>query len=210
MSSEPYKPSGLADAAGVTETDATGAPGATAATDTALLSTEEVERIDLVASSGSHAATGLTVASDETDEIGESVATGASDPSSDLAASTDAAPPTATANSVDLATGSAGPSLSGVVVSPPPDSDSDSDSEMAESQTNNLFLPPKFRGLTTENAKDWIRQFENYCSYKEYSDPKKMALLRSSWSIQLQCGSTNTWANLKIAFETRYNSPEFM
>ena len=91
-------------------------------------------------------------------------------------------PPVPTAPTVPSLPVSSVP-VSGViaVVSPVVDSDSDSESEMAESQTNNQFSPQKFRGLTTENTKDWIRQFENYCTYKEYNDPKKMALLRSSW-----------------------------
>jgi len=80
---------------------------------------------------------------------------------------------------------------------------------MAESQTNNLLTLHKFRGLTTENAKDWIRQFENYCTNKEYSDPKKMALFKvllvdsaAVWYDSLLDASTNTWVNLKAALET--------
>jgi len=50
---------------------------------------------------------------------------------------------------------------------------------MAESQkNNNQFAPQKFKGLTTETAKNWIRQFENYCQCKEYNDAKKMALFK--------------------------------
>ena len=77
--SAPYISSGLADAAGVTETDATGeliVPGASAAIDTALLHTEELEIIDLAATGSTHTDTGFDVVSDtETDD------TGASDPS---------------------------------------------------------------------------------------------------------------------------------
>jgi len=110
--------------------------------------------------------------------------------------------------------------LSGASVSLPPvyHSDSESESEMAESQTNSLFSPPKFRGLITENAKDWIRQFENYCQYKDYNEAKKMALFKvlltdsaAVWYDSLTNASTNTWVNLKVAFETRtYNPPEVM
>jgi len=87
---------------------------------------------------------------------------------------------------------------------------------MAESQTNNL-LPQNFRGLITENAKDWIWQFENYCQYKEYSDSKKMALFKvllvhsaAVWYDSLLPTNTDTWENMKTAFETHYNPPEFM
>jgi len=40
---------------------------------------------------------------------------------------------------------------------------SDSEDEMAEAQSSTQFAPQKFKGLINENAKDWIRQFENYC-----------------------------------------------
>jgi len=53
--------SGLADAASVTETDATGATGVTAVDDTAILSTKEIEIVDLVVLSDTYAATGLAV-----------------------------------------------------------------------------------------------------------------------------------------------------
>jgi len=90
-SSAPYIPSGLADAAGVTETDATGDTGATAAADTALLHTEDrrVRNYRLEATGDTHTANGLeVVASDtETDDTGESGARGTSDPSSDPTAS---------------------------------------------------------------------------------------------------------------------------
>ena len=58
------------------------------------------------------------------------------------------------------------------------DSDSDSESEMADSQSSNQFSPKQFRGLTTENAKDWIRQFDNVCTYKAFEEQKKMALFK--------------------------------
>ena len=117
----------------------------------------------------------------------------------------------ATVDSVDLTAGSVptGPPLSVAVVQ-------DSEPEMAESQTNNLFSPQKFRSLMTENAKDWIRQFQNYCTYKEYSNPKKMALFKvflvdsaAVWYDSLLDASRNTWVNLKAAFKTCYNPPEF-
>jgi len=109
--------------------------------------------------------------------------------------------------SVDLATGFVPTLPPSVAVAPAVDSDLDSESEMAESQTNNQFSPQKFRGLTTENAKDWIRQFENYCTYKEYTDPKKMALFKvlsidtaAVWYGSLLNTSTNTWPNLEGSF----------
>jgi len=66
-----------------------------------------------------------------------------------------------------------------VLPPPPPVVDSDSESEMAESQSNTQFAPPqKFKGLINENAKDWIKQLENYCQCKEFNEDKKMALFK--------------------------------
>ena len=97
------------------------------------------------------------------------------------------------------------------------DSDSDFESEMAESQSSTQFLPKPFQGLTTENAKDWIKQFDNYCSYKAFKEARKMALFKvllvgsaALWLDSLPAASTNNWANMKAAFETRYNPPGFM
>jgi len=102
---------------------------------------------------------------------------------------------------------------------PPPVVDSDSENEMAESQFNTQFAPQKFKGLINENAKDWIRQFENYChcQYKEFNADKKMALFKvllvdsaAVWYDSLSEDNTDTWAHVKMAFETSYNPPNFM
>ena len=90
---------------------------------------------------------------------------------------------------------------------------------MAEtlSNSNTQLVPQKFKGLINENAKDWIRQFENYCQYKEFNADKKMALFKvllvdsaAVWYDSLSDDNTDTWAHVKMAFETRYNPPEFM
>jgi len=185
---------------GITETDSaddtgdTGATaGATVAAESVLLHTEESKTLDLGATGDTHADTGLeVVASDaETGDTGESVAISASDPSSDTTASADVAPPTATVDSAVGPAPTASPlSVSSVpasvvlvpspVAATPPvvdsvvDSNSESESEMAESQTNNQFSPQRFRGLTTENAKDWIRQFDNFCTYKGFEESKRI------------------------------------
>jgi len=110
------------------------------------------------------------------------------------------------------------PSSSSVV---PPvatyNSDSDSDSDMAETSSSTRFAPPKFQGLTTENAKDWIREFEHYCLYKDMNGPKKLALFKvlltssaAIWLENLPATTLNSWENVKAAFETRYNPPGFM
>ena len=103
------------------------------------------------------------------------------------------------------------PAVPPAVVHPPVVVDSDSESEMAESQ-NTQFAPQKFKWLINENAKDWIRQFENYCQYKEFNADKKMALFKvllvdsaAVWYDSLSETNTDTWAHVKMAFETRYN-----
>ena len=72
---------------------------------------------------------------------------------------------------------------------------------MAESQSSTQFAPKPFQGLTTENAKDWIRQFDNYCTYKAFEEAKKMApfkvLLTGSaalWLDGLPATNINNWA----------------
>ena len=70
--------------------------------------------------------------------------------------------PTASTSSVSSVPASAVAGLpSGAAAHPVVDSDSDYESEMAESQLSTQFSPKPFQGLTTENAKDWIRQFDN-------------------------------------------------
>jgi len=45
-------------------------------------------------------------------------------------------------------------------------SDSESHSDMG-SKFNGSFSPSSFRGLTTENAKQWLAYVEKYCTYKQ-------------------------------------------
>ena len=88
---------------------------------------------------------------------------------------------------------------------------------MAESSSSTRFAPPKFQGLTTENAKDWIHEFDNYCLYKDMNGAKKLALFKvlltssaAIWLENLPATTTNSWENVKAAFETRYNPRGFL
>ena len=142
------------------------------------------------------------------------------------AVSVDLGPPSSVADtlSVDptppvLATTVAHPAATSSSVSAAPpaaalDSDSDSDSDMAEASSSTRFAPPKFQGLTTENAKDWIREFKHYCLYKDMNGAKKLALFKvlltssaAIWLENLPAAALNSWENVKAAFETRYNPP---
>ena len=93
--------------------------------------------------------------------------------------SIDPAPPSAssTAAAVDH-TATTPPPVSVVSSAAVYHSDSDSESDMAESGSSTGFAPPKFPGLTTENANDWLCEFDNYCLYKDMNGAKKLALFK--------------------------------
>jgi len=123
-------------------------------------------------------------------------------------------PPTAAAADHTAATSSSASAAPPAAVY---NSDSDSESEMAETSSSTRFAPLKFQGLTTENAKDWIREFDNYCLYKDMNGAKKLALFKvlltssaAIWLENLPATTTNSWENVKAAFETRYNPPGFL
>jgi len=122
--------------------------------------------------------------------------------------SVDPAPPSvpSTAATVDHAV-TTPPSVSAASSAAVYHYDSDSESDMAESGSSTRFAPPKFQGLTTENAQDWIREFDNYSLYKDMNRAKKLALfkvlLTSSAAILLENlprATTNSWENVKAAF----------
>jgi len=58
---------------------------------------------------------------------------------------------------------------------PPEQTDSDNDSEMAEERT---IAPIQFNGSANDDAEQWLKHFENYCAYKNYDEPKKLALCK--------------------------------
>ena len=92
----------------------------------------------------------------------------------------------------------------------------DSDTEMGEERS---FSPNAFHGRADENGVDWLRHFENYCMYKTYDAPRKLALFRvllvdhaATWYDSLPQpaageAAATTYDNLKAAFETRYKAP---
>ena len=61
-----------------------------------------------------------------------------------------------------------------------------------------------------------MRQFINYCEYKEYGDNKKLALMvllaggAATWLESLTADQTDTWQHLHDVFKTRYTAPSFM
>jgi len=98
---------------------------------------------------------------------------------------------------------------------PPPQVDSDDDNEaMADDKS---LLPKQFHGTGLEDAEQWMRQFENYCTFKTYNDDKKLALCRvllvdgaANWLESLSDAAVVNWAAFKNNFLTRYLTPEYM
>ena len=88
---------------------------------------------------------------------------------------------------------------------------SDSDTEM--DVDNSTVSPQNFKGMTTENATDWLRHFENFCAYKGYDEARIKALFRvmliesaAVWYDSLATTTTDSWEQTKDAFKTRYTT----
>ena len=97
---------------------------------------------------------------------------------------------------------------------PPPQVDSDDDNTMADDKS---LLPKQFHGTGLEDAEQWMRQFENYCTFKTYNDDKKLALCRvllvegaANWLETLADAAVANWGAFKDNFLTRYSTPEYM
>ena len=87
--------------------------------------------------------------------------------------------------------------------------------EIDDSMTD--YAPLKFRGVVFENADTWIRQFNNYCEYRDYNADKtkqlfKVLLIDSAavWYDSLPDTVRADWTQLQGAFRTRYMPAEFL
>ena len=103
-------------------------------------------------------------------------------------------------------------------------SDTSHDSESSDDSLDDLTIaedkalaPPLFTGTSAENGEDWYRHFEHYCSHKKMIEPKKLALfkvlmtdLAGNWLASLPDTSTDSYANIKQAFDARYKVPEMV
>ena len=79
--------------------------------------------------------------------------------------------------------------------------DRDSDETMDEKS----FSPTTFSGGLSDDADDWFRQFNNYCSYKGYNDNKQLALFKV-WTIGLRNSLSNymrRYITLKLKLKRR-------
>ena len=90
----------------------------------------------------------------------------------------------------------------------------ENDELMAEERT---IAPIQFSGSALEDAENWLRHFNNYCTYKAYDDAKRLGLFKvllaggaATWLDSLQQATLNDWNGLREAFLQRYLTPEFM
>ena len=66
-----------------------------------------------------------------------------------------------------------------------------------ENMTDTLVLAPKpFSGSAVQDAAEWLRQFTNYCAYKNFTDHQARNLFRVMLTVLLRMG-------LKPLFLTR-------
>ena len=84
-------------------------------------------------------------------------------------------------------------------------------------QHNKAVAPPLFRGTAAENGEDSFRHFENYCTYRDLTPEKRLALFKvlltdlvGDWLASLHPDSVATYDAVKIAFDKRYKTPEMI
>jgi len=81
---------------------------------------------------------------------------------------------------------------------------------------DSLVTPPVFSGDPSQDAGDWMRQFRNYCIYKNLSEGQMFNLFRvmlvgnaADWLETLTFDEQfPTFDDLSLEFFTRYKSPE--
>jgi len=81
---------------------------------------------------------------------------------------------------------------------------------------DSLVAPPVFSGTPSQDAGDWMRQFRNYCTYKNLSEGQMCNLFRvmlvgnaADWLETLALDERfPTFDKLRQAFFSRYKPPE--
>ena len=88
---------------------------------------------------------------------------------------------------------------------------SDSDTVMASS----ILMPPKFHGLSEEDAAVWFRDLQNYCAYKHLDEAGRLGLIplllkdgARHWFEGLADNQKDTFANLSAAFTNQFRRDE--
>ena len=74
-----------------------------------------------------------------------------------------------------------------------------------------------FSGRSDQDPENFLRQFERYCQYKQFSDAKKLSFFKllltestSDWLDSLAPAGSNDLDRLKAAFENRYRPPKIL
>ena len=87
----------------------------------------------------------------------------------------------------------------------------ENDELMAEERT---IAPIQFSGSSLEDAENWLRHFNNYCTYKAYDNAKRLGLFKvllaggaATWLDSLPQATVNDWNVLRAAFLQRYLTP---
>lgn len=90
--------------------------------------------------------------------------------------------------------------------------DSDSEDEMSD-QSDPLL--PNFTGSPNQNAIDWLACLEEYCMYKQFNGPKRLAFFKLKladiakvWLLALPDATKNNFDNLSAAFRDRFQPRE--
>jgi len=85
---------------------------------------------------------------------------------------------------------------------------------MAEERT---LLPNPFRGAPDEDASEFWRRLENYCTYKGHDAANKLCLAKAmlvesscDWLENLPDEKKNSFQNLETAFKERYVKPSIL
>ena len=90
--------------------------------------------------------------------------------------------------------------------------------EQADEMAEFTVVPQPFYGKSTEDPGNWLRHFENYCTYKGLTDVQKRNFFRvlmagsaADWLENAHIDDNNaTFNNYKTLLETRYKVPEIM
>ena len=90
-----------------------------------------------------------------------------------------------------------------------------SDSEDELIMASAALMPPKFHGLSSEDAVTWLRDVEHYCQYKKLDDPGKVGLMplllqdgARFWYDSLDDTTRATFATTVQAFRNHFKRDE--
>ena len=95
-----------------------------------------------------------------------------------------------------------------------PVNNTEPEDEMSEERT---ITPPTFAGKPEEDASDWLRHFQNYCTYKGYNEQKTLQLFKvlmvhnaALWLDALTETVAGDFTQLIAAFNDRYKTHQIL